>query len=244
MSHAESAHQPSDQFRVHPTSATSRRMPYAIRVAAPGDAAALTHLERATFPSMTSGTPFRQELKRESTYYLIATRPTRSADNVRQTDTSETHATQGNRILRLLRRLISAAPGAGHDHDRPPEEICGVVGLWFMVDECHVVIIATSHGERRRGLGERLMIGAIDEAFRRGSRVVTLEVRASNHAARALYRKYLFKDAGIRKRYYSDNNEDAVIMTTPHIQDPEFLGHYKALVGAHTSRWGEAPAAP
>jgi ribosomal-protein-alanine N-acetyltransferase len=68
-------------------------------------------------------------------------------------------------------------------------------------------------------------------------------VRASNEAARSLYRKYGFQDAGLRKRYYSDNKEDAVIMTTLPIQSAEYRIRFEALVRDHAARWGHAAGA-
>lgn len=72
----------------------------------------------------------------------------------------------------------------------------------------------------------------------RGSRVVTLEVRGSNEIARGLYHKYGFREVGVRKRYYADNNEDAVIMTTPPIQFDEFREHFQTQAREHEGRWG------
>ena len=67
---------------------------------------------------------------------------------------------------------------------------------------------------------------------------MTLEVRTSNHAARNLYLKYGFKERGVRKAYYSDNGEDALIMTTGRIDLPAFAKHLKTVVQAHERRWG------
>ena len=77
-------------------------------------------------------------------------------------------------------------------------------------------------------------------AAQRGSRVVTLEARVSNDIAQALYRKYGFKEVGIRKRYYSDNAEDAVVMTTNPIASPEYQELFQGLAVTHQRRWGLA----
>lgn len=87
-------------------------------------------------------------------------------------------------------------------------------GLWLMFDEAHITTFAVLPEWRRRGIGGRLMIGLIDVALDLKSRVMTLEVRMSNRPARDLYTHFGFKPVGVRPRYYSDNGEDALIMTT------------------------------
>jgi ribosomal-protein-alanine N-acetyltransferase len=72
------------------------------------------------------------------------------------------------------------------------------------------------------GIGERLLLSAIDVAKEYGQEVVTLEVRKSNESAQSLYDKYAFQRVGLRRNYYTDNNEDAVIMTTPALSLPMF----------------------
>jgi [ribosomal protein S18]-alanine N-acetyltransferase len=86
-------------------------------------------------------------------------------------------------------------------------------GYWLMGDEVHIVTIATHPRFRRRGLSERLMLFMIDECRSRGAAYVTLEVRAGNRAAQQLYAKLGFVEAGVRRGYYHDNGEDALLMT-------------------------------
>jgi [ribosomal protein S18]-alanine N-acetyltransferase len=97
---------------------------------------------------------------------------------------------------------------------RAGDVVVGFGGLWVMVDEAHVTTFAVEPGWRRRGVGERLLLGLLDIGVARGAREATLEVRLSNMPARRLYEKYGFRPVGIRPRYYSDNGEDALIMTT------------------------------
>ena len=92
--------------------------------------------------------------------------------------------------------------------------IVGFAGIWLLVDEAHVTTFATRRSWRRQGIGERLILALLDLARTRGAHEATLEVRPSNTAARRLYEKYGFKVVGVRPRYYSDDNEDALIMTT------------------------------
>jgi [ribosomal protein S18]-alanine N-acetyltransferase len=92
--------------------------------------------------------------------------------------------------------------------------VVGFGGLWLMVDEAHVTTFAVDPAWRRRRIGERLLVALLDIAMARGAREATLEVRLSNVAARRLYEKYGFRPVGLRPRYYTDNGEDALIMTT------------------------------
>jgi ribosomal-protein-alanine N-acetyltransferase len=94
------------------------------------------------------------------------------------------------------------------------DEIVGFAGMWLLVDEAHVTTFATRRAWRRQGIGERLLLALLDLSAARGAHEATLEVRPSNMPARRLYEKYGFKNVGVRTRYYSDNNEDALIMTT------------------------------
>jgi [ribosomal protein S18]-alanine N-acetyltransferase len=97
---------------------------------------------------------------------------------------------------------------------RAGDEIVGFAGLWVMVDEAHITTFAVDPRWRRRGVGQWLLLRLLELANDRRAREATLEVRLSNMPARRLYEKYGFRPVGIRPRYYSDNGEDALIMTT------------------------------
>lgn len=99
-------------------------------------------------------------------------------------------------------------------------EIVAYGGVWLMVDEAHVTTFAVHPGYRRRRIGERLLLALLDLSVDRHAREATLEVRLSNLAARRLYEKYGFRPVGIRPRYYSDDQEDALIMTTEPLETP------------------------
>jgi ribosomal-protein-alanine N-acetyltransferase len=99
-------------------------------------------------------------------------------------------------------------------------EIVAYGGIWLMVDEAHITTFAVHPRYRRRRIGERLLLSLLDLALDRHAREATLEVRLSNLAARRLYEKYGFRPVGIRPRYYSDNQEDALIMTTEPLAEP------------------------
>jgi [ribosomal protein S18]-alanine N-acetyltransferase len=97
---------------------------------------------------------------------------------------------------------------------RAGDELVGFAGLWVMVDEAHITTFAVDPRWRRRGVGQHLLLRLLELANDRRAREATLEVRLSNMPARRLYEKYGFRPVGIRPRYYSDNGEDALIMTT------------------------------
>lgn len=101
-------------------------------------------------------------------------------------------------------------------------QVEGFAGLWLMVDEAHVVTVAVLPELRRRGYGRVLVHALMEVALHHEMAAATLEVRASNVAARGLYRSYGFYEVGERKRYYADNHEDAVIMTTEEIQSAAY----------------------
>jgi [ribosomal protein S18]-alanine N-acetyltransferase len=104
---------------------------------------------------------------------------------------------------------------------RVGERIVGYGGMWLMVDEAHITTFAIHPAWRRQRIGERLLVAFLDLAVERGAHEATLEVRLSNLPARRLYEKYGFRPVGLRPRYYSDDNEDALIMTTVPLADPE-----------------------
>ena len=98
--------------------------------------------------------------------------------------------------------------------------IVAFAGIWLMLDEAHIPTFAVDPEFRRRSIGERLLLAMLDVAIGKGAREATLEVRLSNVAARRLYEKYGFRPVGLRPRYYSDDNEDALIMTTEPLGEP------------------------
>jgi ribosomal-protein-alanine N-acetyltransferase len=91
-------------------------------------------------------------------------------------------------------------------------QVVAMLVLWFIVDEAHIATIAVHPDFRRQGIGEEILLQSLRAARDEGARRAFLEVRASNTAAQAMYRKYGFTIAGTRPRYYRDNNEDAFLM--------------------------------
>lgn len=92
------------------------------------------------------------------------------------------------------------------------DTIIGYSGMWIIMDEAHITTIGVDPAYRGLKIGEQVLVAMLEEAQRRGARRATLEVRESNDVALNLYRKYGFVAAAIRRGYYSDNNENAVVM--------------------------------
>ncbi|MCL6611035.1 MAG: ribosomal protein S18-alanine N-acetyltransferase [Peptococcaceae bacterium] len=90
--------------------------------------------------------------------------------------------------------------------------VAGYAGMWIVLDEAHVTNVAVHPELRGRGVGRALMTELLGRAAVLGADRITLEVRVSNRAARSLYKSLGFVEKGLRRKYYSDNNEDAVIM--------------------------------
>ena len=100
--------------------------------------------------------------------------------------------------------------------------LVGSVVIWLVVDEAHLATLAVSGAYRRHGVARRLLAQTLSVAYESGARQALLEVRASNQAARNLYRQFGFEQVGTRRAYYSDTHEDAVLMTLPEL-DPDRL---------------------
>lgn len=159
-----------------------------IRVADPGDIDAMTQLDGVCFTSPWSRASFEAELTTNRlAWYLVA----------EELDPDETDL-----------------PGSGpaQDAKRPAGKLIGYAGLWAIQDEGHITNVAVHPYYRRKHLGSILVGTLIDETRKEGLVRFTLEVRASNRAAISLYETFGFESAGIRKGYYEDNNEDAMIM--------------------------------
>ena len=90
--------------------------------------------------------------------------------------------------------------------------VIGYAGMWIILDESHVTTLAVHPDFRKQGLGKLLMTTLTKEALLLGADRITLEVRPSNALARTLYNSLGFKSVGVKKAYYSDNDEDAIIM--------------------------------
>lgn len=110
-----------------------------------------------------------------------------------------------------------------NDHD----DVCGYCGLWMIVDEGHITTVAINPALRGQSLGEVMVAHMLDYAMGKSIEFLTLEVRTSNHTAQNLYYKYGLESQGLRRKYYQDNREDALIMTTPSIKTDHYRSIFK-----------------
>lgn len=114
---------------------------------------------------------------------------------------------------RSLRYEITGNPAARCWAAELDNRLVGMLVLWMILDEAHIATIATHPDFRRQGIAKRLLVEALESAYNEGAQTALLEVRAGNEAALKMYARFGFEEVGNRKRYYKDNNEDAVLMT-------------------------------
>jgi ribosomal-protein-alanine N-acetyltransferase len=191
------------------------------------DVPEVSRVERRCFSTPWPASAYRRELRNpaQNAYFVLRAIPLAEArepvpvgprsDHVPGASERAGEGRLGLPGLSLLQRRAFGSAEAPH--------IAGFAGMWIIFDEAHITTIGVDPAYRGRGLGELLLLALIDEAIRRGANWLTLEVRVSNEVAQALYRKYGFEIHGTRRRYYSDNGEDAYIMWSRSLRDPSYL---------------------
>lgn len=190
-------------------------------------------------PMRESDVPRVQEIERQSfsTPWSAATylRELRAPDHARYivTRTSRARPPENSYRAQAEQRrswLATLLPGRFSTPEPPsPYPVVGYGGVWLNLDEAHITTIASAPEVRGRGVGELLLNGLIDLATQLDAHFMTLEVRVSNTVAQNLYLKYGFEARGTRRRYYTDNNEDALIMWTNDITTPLYQKQLRQL---------------
>jgi ribosomal-protein-alanine N-acetyltransferase len=209
---------------------------YHIRKMCDGDIPQALEIDIDAFPNQwphASASSFHHELRNKLAHYIVV-----SEDGAPENSGNGQNIIGLKEIAAYIRKLFS------HDRFFGPagqtrEYLSGMAGIWMMVDEAHIVTIAVRKNRKNMGLGEWLLINIIEMARQLHAKYVTLEVRVSNKTAQALYEKYGFTRAGTRKKYYSDNGEDAVIMTTCELDLPAYQATLQELKDEHRSRWSQ-----
>jgi len=130
---------------------------------------------------------------------------------------------------RSLRFEVSDNPAARCWVAELDGRLVGMLILWMIVDEAHIATVATHPEFRRQGIAKKLLVEALQNVYADGARSALLEVRASNEAAQRMYREFGFEEVGRRKRYYKDNNEDAVLMTLHRLSGEPLLPSLKMM---------------
>ena len=220
-----------------------RTMQYAVRPLTEADINQAAEIERDAFPTLFPSTSFRRELRNKMARYLVAWK--QSAPDDESPAAKSSQIDDGNdgerpflsKIFNSARNIIPRRPSTW----QPGQQfIAGFLGTWHMVDEAHIVAVGVRSELRGEGIGELLLISAIEQAMEMKAKVVTLEVRVSNHVAINLYKKYGFTERGIRRGYYTDNRENAAIMTTAPINVSPYPEEFRQLVIEHAQRRGHS----
>ena len=206
---------------------------YCVRKASTDDLTELSIIEREAFTESWPPTPFRRDLASKNVEILVVsidTNPSLMPEKSEANEISYENVGYIHRFFKQLNNLWSDT--ASHD----TKNIVGYIATRFMYDEAHITSIAVRKSFRGMGMGELLLMSAVSNAMTKSYKTTTLEVRVSNRTAQSLYKKYGFNEVGIRKRYYSDNNEDAYIMTTDVLYSDLYTEHFRKLVDRFNQR--------
>lgn len=182
----------------------------------------LKRLEREVFPGMNMNTFFESELVDPKYLYVVC-----SVSELTQLDDIPEKNNQRNIFIFLYRwsyRFINFWKGKLFSK----AQIIGYIGLQFVFDEAHIISIAVGKEWRRLNIGEMLLAKGIICSETRQCNTISLEVRISNTIAQNLYKKYGFENIRVRPRYYSDDQEDALVMSVKGIDNHFYINKVKA----------------
>jgi ribosomal-protein-alanine N-acetyltransferase len=185
-------------------------------------------VERESFPTLWSPHTYRRELRQAGNSRYIVARASPNPPIAHQERQPPPRTSGWSHMLRALWLSLSKVPPVSSNGEQTLP-LVGYAGVWVTFDEGHITTIAVARRYRGSGVGEVLLNGLIDHARELGAVSMTLEVRVSNTVAQNLYSKYGFTVEGRRKRYYPDNGEDALIMWTEAMTDPEYQARLKHL---------------
>ena len=161
-------------------------MPFGVRSLKEADILQSSRIERDSFPSPFQPTSFHRELKNKLYSYLIAWQkhnPDKAEPKTQTTDCASQNNLKKNPVTSLLKNTVGVWDLNPYRTPSGQDAIVGFVGTWFISNEVHIVSIAVSKNRRGCGIGELLLISAIEQAISRHASHVTLEVRASNAAS-------------------------------------------------------------
>jgi ribosomal-protein-alanine N-acetyltransferase len=186
------------------------------------DLSQISEIDREAFPTQWPPANYRQELQNRLAHYIVAD------DSSRPLETAPGKPRPG--LLRLAARVIPWLKRDAHHPSPPPRRyVAGFSGIWMMADEAHITNIAVRQEYQGRGIGGLLLIATFDLARALKASFITLEVRPSNLVAQNLYHRYGFMQTGLRRGYYLDNKEDAIIMSTESLNSPAFQAQLEQL---------------
>jgi ribosomal-protein-alanine N-acetyltransferase len=182
---------------------------------------AVSAIEKLSFPQPWPQNAYRREITENRMAHYVVVRRLGEQGAVQAASPSPPPPSS-DLIGRLSRLLRPPDPPRSAQLEEELRSIVGYAGIWIMTDESHITTIASHPDVRGMGVGEFLLVALIHRSIEIGARWMTLEVRATNSVAQNLYRKYTFKEMGVRRRYYSDNGEDALVMWTDALDSGSF----------------------
>jgi len=215
-------------------------LPVSVRRLQAKDIDQVVVIEKEAFSPLWVSSSFKRDLNNKRASYLVACfdEEVSSEEILAELDLDEpVDPGPSNLWSRVLGRIGFSSNSVAERGDAA-FDVAGYVSVWYQGEEAHITEIAVKESLRSRGIGELLLIGSLKAAIEYGSKVMTLEARVSNFIAHRMYQKYNFKSVGIRKAYYSDNREDAVIMTTSPIDTEEYQDLFAGLQTTYQTRWG------
>jgi ribosomal-protein-alanine N-acetyltransferase len=174
---------------------TDDRLHVIMRPMTVDDIGEVVELDRLSFPTPWPARTYQYEIENNEHAFMLVLEHGGASLQPRR-----------NGLWERLKRLVGTDTAS-------PRRLVGYAGCWYMADEAHISTIAVHPDWRGKKLGDLMIWCMVRQAFRRGSSMVTLEVRVGNTVAQNLYRKYGFEIVGRRKGYYRDNGEDAYMMT-------------------------------
>ena len=211
-----------------------QKIAYFIRPMQDEDIPQVSELDRESFPCerlFRSYSSYKQEIHNSLAHYIVAC--IKSEVNLKSEQENSIRISWGRRLFGYRQLMLARKR---HNDAYAREYIVGFAGLWAMLNEVHIIAIAVRNDYRQMGIGEGLLISTIEMANQLDANVITLEVRVSNKIAQALYKKYGFQIVGTHSKYYSNNDEDATLMSTDDITSAPFQSCFRQLKDAHKQK--------
>jgi [ribosomal protein S18]-alanine N-acetyltransferase len=206
--------------------------PFYLRRMQPGDIRQVNDIDREAFPENIPAPNYLREMNNGLAHYTVACDTARTFYLPEEAPES-----RSKRFWRATRDRLGTyfdaayLPTAGHEY------LPGFVGIWVLAGEAHLTTIAVRQTDRGKGVGEMLIIAAILRAYQLDCSFVTLELRVSNMVAQNLYLRYGFEEVGIRRGYYTDNREDARLMSTPKLISEDYRHQFQKLRAAYAREY-------
>lgn len=198
---------------------TSTALHVVLRDMVEADLRAVRRIESAAYQDAWPARIFEQELNNDFAQYRVAVeRATAGGDE------------GPAKLWQALRRRFGGSTDG---------RLVGFIGVWYMVDQLHLVTIAVDPREQGRGIGQRLLLDCFDMAFEAELPAIVLEVRASNEGAQRLYRRFGFRETGRLRGYYKDDGEDAIVMLAEQLDGEQAREAHEERRREHAARYGD-----